>query len=425
MPIYEPRGWTITMRIRVVAIVVALSATLGGAPARADFTVPFTIGNGGHYSNARADIDSHGRIVFVWSWDDDGNTFKVNARVRSASGTLGDSVLLAYADNPFLDLNPGGKGVAAYTAHEFHDLQANRISSKGLIGPGITIADSSNHLLGLSVDADRNALFCFQHQGDQTLTVRVLSAKSVLSPANTLIHYPADIDGCQIKLLPNGDSIFVWTRNDGTSSKIQTRNRSAAGVLGPVQNVAGINNGRIVFPQIAVLPDGQTIFVWEILDGANLVVGIKFRVLSATGVFGPVQTLSSRGEQASLAVAVDSQGTALFVWGYGGTIRARSRSAGGILSGVQTIASGSFALLGVDGVGNALIVWPSSRYIQARTRSPSGALGVIQNIAGDGQKDLELLSLATNSYGNAVVMWKELYGGGYGSIFWAAVGRTY
>ena len=66
-------------------------------------------------------------------------------------------------------------------------------------------------------------------------------------------------------------------------------------------------------PQVAVDADGNAVFTWARSDGTN--TRVQTRTRSATGVLSAVQTLSSSGQDASLPqVAVDADGNAVFTW---------------------------------------------------------------------------------------------------------------
>ena len=211
-----------------------------------------------------------------------------------------------------------------------------------------------------------------------------------------------------------GDAVITWLRNDGTYDIAQARRLSAAGVVGPILNLAPTGQDA-VDPHVAVDFAGNAVFTWRRWDGAN--DRVYARTLSAAGAVGPVMTLSSSrpgldpaagrhgrqwrrrvdvdqrcprvaphpGPRAVAAgvlsairtlsvagadaypgdVAVDPAGNATFAWyRYNGTeyvIQTRAVSAAGVPSAVQTISDpGEFAYqpeVGVDAAGNAVFAW--------------------------------------------------------------------
>jgi hypothetical protein len=89
-------------------------------------------------------------------------------------------------------------------------------------------------------------------------------------------------------------------------------------------------------------------------------------------------------------VAVDSTGTASFVWAGqdvdDAIARTRRRSAEGLLSDVLDLSATGANVqqqqLGVDPLGNAYFVWSRGEIIQTRKRAPDGTLTAVQNVTG-------------------------------------------
>src|SRR4051794_18596621 len=50
----------------------------------------------------------------------------------------------------------------------------------------------------------------------------------------------------------NGDAVAVWRRNDGAHYRVQARMRSAAGVLGAIQDLSDPGTDAIAVPQVAI-----------------------------------------------------------------------------------------------------------------------------------------------------------------------------
>src|SRR6266545_3427804 len=183
------------------------------------------------------------------------------------------------------------------------------------------------------------------------------------------------------------------------------------------------------FPQVAVDPNGDAVFVWQHYDGTTDCGGyacrrVESRYRSAAGVLSATDTLSGPATNTFYPpkVGVDSNGNAVFAWvsrdettdcgrGYGCLrIRVRARSAAGVLSATQTVSergagaslpdSGgfpNFPEVGIDQTGNAVFAWqrydgttkcgggPGCQRVQARTRSAAGARSAIQTLSDSGQ----------------------------------------
>jgi hypothetical protein len=67
----------------------------------------------------------------------------------------------------------------------------------------------------------------------------------------------------------DGDAVFIWRRFNGTNFRAQARARSAAGALGPVQDLSAAGQDASN-PRVAVDDDGDAVFAWQRSDGTNL-----------------------------------------------------------------------------------------------------------------------------------------------------------
>src|SRR6266550_2287013 len=146
----------------------------------------------------------------------------------------------------------------------------------------------------------------------------------------------------------SGNSVFVWQRLDGTTNcgggpclRIQTRSRSVAGVLSSIQSLSPSGRNASL-PQVAVNPNGNAVFVWQSSDGTYL--RIQTRSRSAAGTLSPTLTLSAPYQSAVYPqLAVDAYGNAAFVWerwdGTNERIQVRTLSAAGVRGSTQTLSA--------------------------------------------------------------------------------------
>jgi hypothetical protein len=208
----------------------------------------------------------------------------------------------------------------------------------------------------------------------------------------------------------DGDAVVVWV---DTNNLVQARARSAAGVLGAVQDL-NVTGPVIPLPRLGMDADGDAVFTWRHWDGAT--GRVQARARSAAGVLGPVQTLSAADENAIRAeVAVESDGDAIFTWSEGDSIQARRRTAAGTLGSVQTIGPAGLAAdepqVAIDADGDAVFAWlrtdGANWRVQARRRTQSGSLSAVRYLSGAGQ-DASLVRVAVAAGGAAVVSWRRV-----------------
>jgi hypothetical protein len=326
-------------------------------------------------------VDGNGNAVFVWQRSD-GTNLRVQTRTRSAAGVLSSTLTLSAAGEP---------------------------------------AENPQ----LAVDGNGNAVFVWQRfdANNERIQARSLSAARVRGSTQTLSTAGGDAIAPQVQLDANGTAIFVWERccYDGTNNeRIQSRARLAAGVLSSTQTLSG--TGQTAFnAHLAVDASGDAVFAWIGTDGT--VSRIQTRARSATGVLSSTQMLSDAGKNAfEPRVAIDHSGNATVLWqrfdGILNRVQIRIRSAAGTLSATQTLGdTGTSIFLGaqiaVDAQGNAAAVWEHREgtavccgRIQARVRATDGTLGVTQSLSPGDQVGSEP-QVAVDSVGEVVAVWGQ------------------
>ncbi len=179
--------------------------------------------------------------------------------------------------------------------------------------------------------------------------------------------------------------------------------------------------GSGIEPQVAVDADGDAVFTWSRFDGADF--RIEARTRSAAGVLSAVQTLSAAGGDAFASeVAVDPGGDALFAWqrsvSSGQRVQAVARSASGVLSAVQTLSAygqpAGGPQVAVDSDGDAVIAWVrfdgENNRAQVRARSAAGVLSAVQNLSVPGEPVVSDVDVDVDLDGDAVFTWARRVG---------------
>jgi hypothetical protein len=442
------------------------------------WSAPLTLSAaGGEARLADVGIDQTGDSVFVWPARNGAsacgalNCGQVQARALSAGGVLsaieplsgtGQDALL-----PRLAVEQDGDTVFVWTrldaTNQCSDgsgnpmgcfrIEARTLSAAGALSPVQTLSAAGQNAIEqqVAVDQDGDVVFVWRRLDGTTacggsscarIQARTLSAAGVLSATQTLSAAGQHAFHPRVAVDQGGDAVFVWERRDGTTdcggfacSRIQARVLSAAGVLGTTATISDSGQDASS-PAVAADQDGDAVFAWEREDGTTDCSGpsgctrIQVRARSAAGVLGPVQTLSSAGENTrDPQVAIDADGDTLTVWWRFGApefrVQSRARSAAGVLGPLENLsAAGQHAerpQVAMDPAGNAVAVW--GRYdgtaqcaggngcsrIQARTRSAAGVLGAVQTLSAPGQH-ATVPDVAVNADGDAVAVWERLDG---------------
>jgi hypothetical protein len=396
------------------------------APAGAEWSTPINLSDAGrNASQSQVAVDADGDAVFTWIRFD-GTNFRVQARARSATGTLSAVKTLSAAGqnafNPQVAVDTDGDAVFTWQRSDGANtrVQARARSKTGTLSAVQTLSAAGQDANSpqVAVDADGDAVFTWARSDGTKNRVQAVarSAAGALSAVQDLSDAGQDAFTPQVAVEGGGDAVFTWTRFDGANNRIQTRARSATGTLSAVQTLS--SSGRSASaPQVAVDGGGDAVFTWTRFDGANN--RAQTRARSATGTLSAVQDLSAAGQNAMLPqVAVEGGGDAVFTWvrsdGMNDRAQARERSAGGTLSPVQDLSNpGRSAFnpqVAVDGTGKAMFTWARSdgtnSLIEARSRSAAGVLRPFTTLSDPGQ-DAFMPQVAVDPAGDALVTWQR------------------
>jgi hypothetical protein len=380
---------------------------------------------GGTAVNSQVAVGANGNALVVWQRLDGDNNWRIQARRRSASGSLGAVQTLSAAgqnaENPQLALDAHGNVLVVWQRYDGTNtrIQARRHSASGAWGgvQTLSVAGQDADFSQVAVDPNGNALVVWRRYdgADYRIQARRRSASGTWSGVRTLSAAGQSALEPRVAVDPNGNALVVWDRYDGANTQIQVRRRSASGTWSAVQTISAGNG-----PSLAVDSNGNALVVWQRLDGGNWLIQARRR--SASGSLGAVQTLSAAGQNAFAAqVDMTGDGNAVVVWerwdGTSTRIQARRRSASGTWSSVQTLsAAGQNADLpqvAVNAKGNAVVTWlrfDGVNYrVQARRRSASGTWSAVQTLSPEGQ-DAQTQHVGIDANGNAVVVWQRFDG---------------
>jgi hypothetical protein len=247
---------------------------------------------GQNSEQSQVSVDSDGKAAVVWAYSD-GTVERIQGRLRLRAGTL--------------------------TA--IHNL-----SAPGQTASSPQVALDSDNVSGPSdvvyawqrFDGTTQSC-CYRVQTRALSGTGALSAVQNLSPPGQSCPQAAggicgSAEGAQLGVDANGDAVFVWGRYDATTQcafvqgclRIQARSRSRTGALSAVQTLS-VAGQPASTPQVGVDSDADAVFVWRRLDGTN--VRVQARSRSAAGVLSAVQTLSAPGQDAAAPqVSADPNG---------------------------------------------------------------------------------------------------------------------
>lgn len=237
----------------------------------------------------------------------------------------------------------------------------------------------------------------------------VFGAPVDLSSPATNVSYP------QVAITPDGTVVVAWSGAVGGSHFVQAAVRPPGGVFGTSVDISAPSTEAMP-PDLAAGPDGATIAVWPRFDGSDWIAQAATR--PANGSFGPAEDLSAAGGIASgTQVAIEPDGTATAVWQLWADskswIQAAIRPPGGGFGAAVDLtppAEGHQANFPqvAAGAGGTTAVWLHdfgvSSVVEAATRPPGGAFGSPVELSAQG-RHAGRPQVAVDPSGAAVAVW--------------------
>jgi hypothetical protein len=280
----------------------------------------------------------------------------------------------------------------------------------------------------VDMDADGDSYFVYT-LGDGRVLARKYTAAGALAGTSTLTPprtnpaiSPPGADLPTVGANGAGDSAYAWLTENQAKTRfiLLARTRSASGVLGPLQTIAELNNTdwKIEQPEIAVDANGNAVVSWTELATLGGRGEIKARSLSATGLLGPVQTISSNQETATGKlgkVEMQPDGDAVFSWEHSlpnleGQVQTRTLKPDGTLTPIRAVSGfdSTYPDFAVAPDGDMIFAWQyadpfaGGHHIQVRRMSEAGTLGRTLNLSPRGG-EASAAEIALNASGGAAV----------------------
>ena len=234
-----------------------------------------------------------------------------------------------------------------------------------------------------------------------------------LSPLNAISASPKVATG------PEGTTVVYWRFTPGADSILQARVRPPAGEFGPIESLSPAGSDASQ-PVLAVGPDGTIRAVWASFDGVNTTLVTRAR--SSGGALEPIQNLNTPGPGIGPpALSIGSDGTTTVTWnGTNGThsiVRARTAPPGRafgpevLLSQPGEHSGASQVVTAPDGTTTA--VWRrnngSDHKVQVSTRPPGGSFGPVEDLTSIGASTSQP-AVAIGPDGTVAVGWHRRFG---------------
>ena len=393
-------------------MVAALAATTAvAAEASAEWTPPVGVSAPtGVAERPQVAVDPAGTATVVWTRYE-GSDVAVHARRIAAGGALGPILDVSQGEealNAEVAVDAAGNAWVAWTGHEGDDAvaRARRISAAGVLGDVLTLSAPDeigfSPVVGVDGDGDAAVVWTRYENPDFRIQARRISAAGVLGPIDDVTPDATSNHDYDLAVDPSGDAVVVWPWRAGSDTVIQWRRLG-----GPIQDLSAAGSSSFA-PRVAIDGAGVATAVWYRDDGT-----VQARRSAAGGTLLPIVDLSTT-EAVEPEVAIDARGDATVVWerwdGVTDRIELRRYAADGTLEPVRDLWTGGDDVnprVAVDGSGNATAIWlhtdGSDTVVRSRTAAPGGALGPSLDLTAVGD-DVSTPEIA----GGTIAVWARV-----------------
>jgi hypothetical protein len=273
--------------------------------------------------SGNAGVATDGTVVAAWVEEDPSHNRHFKARRISPAGSLGAAHDLSGAisnncEGPFVSVEPDSDATIFWT--EAPDLcnsisaTVRRVNSSDVLGTAQTVTTQAHNLAAASSAAGNTTLAWTVLSGGtvEDLIGQIFSSAGTLGTAQTVGSSGVNgtLSSPTITLNSSGVSTLVWSDYQFTgTSAIHARRLDSTSMLAPTTFDVGADGFSV---DSGIDSSGDVRVSWGLLTSS--VQGVQTRELSAAGVLGTTQTLSTtEGDSPKLAVAPD--GSSFVVWG--------------------------------------------------------------------------------------------------------------
>ncbi|HEX8102903.1 MAG TPA: hypothetical protein VF533_09835 [Solirubrobacteraceae bacterium] len=249
-------------------------------------------------------MDPAGTALAVWvRRGESAGSQVVQSRRIAADGTLGTiqslSTSAAAADDPQVAFDASGIAIVVWLRYDGSRFvaQLRRRLADGTLGAIVPLTSGGNSAgqIRLAVDPAGDAMVAFTRT--TVIQARHRKADGTLGSLLTLsTSDPGSYAGAPQVAIDDADNALVgWTLNftESVGSHVQSRRRSAGGVVGGIETVAARRDDQHLAPdrsglQLAMAPGGTATFAWDEYDSEQADAGdeIVARRRRPDGSFG-------------------------------------------------------------------------------------------------------------------------------------------
>ncbi len=391
-----------------------------------------TLKNSSDAEDSKVALGQNGSAIVVWNQQYDGFQ-SIRARRYSQTSFWGDEDVIsdfvsgntAYAQQISSDSNGNMMAVWQQGGGGNFDIWASRYTPSGGWGARQRIETGSGRADAPQLTTDTNGNVMAAWMQRDGLRTNIWANR--FTPAGgwgtaQLIETDDAGDAQPPRLVSDssGNVMAVWEQSDGIRRNIWANRFTPAGGWGTAQLIETDDSGDARNPQLGVTASGQVVVAWQIYNGIQTVLSTN-RYTPGVGWGTVTQIPTGAVEVNAGAFTVDSNGHVLAVWSQRDTIgslysmwsvRFDASTGWGSAQLIETdnVSSVSSPRIASDGYGNSVVMWiqsGSSGYQIKTNRYTAGSgWGTTQSLEATGWYAV-YAGLSVDLAGNAMAVWSQ------------------
>ncbi|MCF6323125.1 MAG: hypothetical protein L3J89_02175 [Gammaproteobacteria bacterium] len=387
-------------------------------------------------STPQITIDTVGNAIAVWA-QSDGTRTSIWTNRYTAGGTWGNPELIETDDagnavTPQIAVDGSGNALAVWSQSDGdrNNIWANRYTAGGAWGTAQMIeTDNANSATApqITVNDSGDAMAVWQQidgSGISNIWANHYASASTWGTAETIEFNTRDAITPQVTMDTNGNAIAIWSQDDSFRFNIQTNRYTAGSGWNPyTQLLESIQAGSAETPQVAFDSAGNAIAAWSHYDGSRYSIWTNRYTAGAPWSIEKLIENHDISDARAPQIITDANNNAQVIWTHAaeGAIRANHYTAatdsweGDVLvSGdISEITNGVQAA--TDSSGNAIVLWSQTSGGGAQmdiwvSHYVTGNWSTAILIESDSTGAAVNPQIATGSNGDTIAVWSQMNG---------------
>ncbi len=408
-----------------------------------------TLKNNDDAEDPKVALGQNGSAIVVWNQQYDG-FLSIRARRYSQSSSWGVEDVIsdlvsgntAFGQQISSDSNGNMMAIWQQGSSGNYDIWASRYTPLGGWGARQRIETGSGDAGGpqLSTDSDGNVMAAWSQRDGVNYSIWANRFTPTGGWGTAQLIETDDAGSAfspQLVSDSSGNVMAVWQQRNGIRLDIWANRFTPAGGWGTAQLIETDNSGNAQNPRLDVTASGQVVAAWLLYNGTQTVLNTN-RYTPGSGWGTATQIPTGAVEVNDGAFTVDSNGHVLAVWNQRDalgslysmwSVRFDASTGWGSAQLIETdsVFDVSSPRIASDGYGNSVVIWiqrnGSTYQVKTNRYTAGSGWGTTQSLETSNRYTV-YSGLTVDTAGNAMAVWAQEDGGEYKRIYANAYAST-